>query len=316
MRAARLAKGMGRPARSSRDPCSTSASSRRAGRWCSIRRSIPRSFPASDAHRLQDLGADGQRVRERLVLGRRNELLADGRSLPARRRPRGWRRDGDEHHRRRWRHRIGADDDPRRLALRSRKLQVGASSISPTCGRKVPTSHHFSNFQRKSEDACTFKSEVPHAEGRQLNAGGVDQRGMGAVPRLLRGSAGKIGRRPRRRSSSTSIAPSPAAPEPCFDGLQDVSETDVDCGRTYRLVRHPRCPDSAKCSQASDCVSNACTRSRWASRPAARCSAARVSRTLHRSAQRAASRARLRERWGRKRPKPKADCVRFKNPPP
>ena len=124
-----------------------------------------------------------------------------------------------------------------------------ADLIDSTC----PTgeAHRFNLVE--AAKCASYAGVMPHAEV-ESNAGGIDP------------IAGYVRFRayfPPTEGALANAAPTiveyfdcavPPAPKPCVDGVQDGTETDVDCGGTCEA----RCGTDQKCLRNEDCQSGSC----------------------------------------------------------
>jgi hypothetical protein len=111
-------------------------------------------------------------------------------------------------------------------------------------------SHHFDRFQLSSAE-CTTAALAPRAE-LVTSPGGVTNQGH-VIFRVYYPPANGGDQPDVVEYFDCAI---PEAPKPCVDGVQDGAETDIDCGGSSADCA--RCPDGAKCADASDCSSGIC----------------------------------------------------------
>jgi hypothetical protein len=110
------------------------------------------------------------------------------------------------------------------------------------------------NFDRLQITRCTeYEPILPHAEV-DFSAGGIDQTGVIRVNVFY----------PPQEGPLEDVAPVPinyvecfipAAPPLCENGVQDGSETDIDCGGSFCTAR---CQDAQLCINNDDCASMNC----------------------------------------------------------
>ena len=109
-------------------------------------------------------------------------------------------------------------------------------------------------FDRLQVTRCReYEEMLPHAE-IDYNPGGVDVPGVVRLKVFYPPPEGELANAAPVPVLYFDCA-IPAAPQLCVNGMQEGSETEIDCGGPFCAAR---CDDQQKCSQNSDCVSGVC----------------------------------------------------------
>lgn len=128
------------------------------------------------------------------------------------------------------------------------KTVQGNDTLSTTC----PSGEsHF--FDRLQITKCReYEAIVPQAE-IEINAGGIDPiEGFIKLRIFFPPTDGALENAQPNVVEYFQCA-IPPAPKPCFNGVQDGGETDVDCGGNEELCP-TRCEEGQKCLETTDCA--------------------------------------------------------------